>query len=40
LAQVRQTADDGFVRAVQANFVRLIGDDPWLAAVRATITRG
>jgi TatD DNase family protein len=40
LAEVRGTADETIAQTVQANFVRLIGDDPRLADVRATITRG
>jgi TatD DNase family protein len=40
LAEVRGTADEAIEQAMQANFVRLIRDDPRLAAVRAAITRG
>jgi TatD DNase family protein len=40
LAEVRGTADEAIAKTVQANFVRLIGDDPRLADVVATIMRG
>jgi TatD DNase family protein len=37
LAEVRGMAEEALVRTVQANFVRLIGDDPRLAEVRALL---
>jgi TatD DNase family protein len=37
LAVARGTTDEAIARTVQANFVRLIGDDPRLAEVRALL---